>query len=87
MNNLVCEHCEADIYGCEHYPVNKQSPDLVGEISSLYGRMHEYDKIDAEREKLIMGYAVRLNNLERKFENLMMEWLRIVELYRMAGKA
>ena len=42
-----------------------KGPDLIGEIAKLNERCYKYEQIDVEREELIMGYAARLNNLER----------------------
>ena len=62
------------------YPEGAEGPDLVGEISKLNERIHKHEQDGMEYEKLISHLSERLNNLEKEF-------LRVIELYRIAGKA
>ena len=65
----------------------KDGPDLVGEIAKLNVRLYEYDRERIEHEKLIVAQSDRLNRLEKKMEYMTAEFLKVIELYGMRGKA
>lgn len=60
--------------------VRMEPPDLIHEITVLNERIHKHEQDGLEYEKLISRLAGRLNNLEKEF-------LRVIELYQLAGKA
>ena len=77
------EWAKEDIAKLSHQlcpPVWDIGPDLIGEIAKLNERIHKHEQDGMEYEKLISQLAGRLNNLEKEF-------LRVIELYRIAGKA
>ena len=55
-----------------------EPPDLIHEITALNERIHKHEHDGMEYEKLISHLSGRLNNLEKEF-------LRVIELYRVAG--
>ena len=68
MNNLTCEHCEADITGCEHYPVDKVELDLVHEICELIKRMNAISERMNHFEAWFANVGDRLGTMEKRLD-------------------
>lgn len=81
MNNLVCEHCEADIQGCEHYPVkckciggDSSCPCQDGDPCHYEGEnaMKPLDLVHEMCELITKMNAIseRMNHFEAWFSNI-----------------
>ena len=70
MNKLICEHCEADIQGCEHYPADKQSLNLVHEMCELIKKMEAFTERMNHFEAWFTNAFDRIGTMEKRVDGI-----------------